>query len=424
VPDLAVGLTWIGCGVWVRSRNRSAGALAMAVGAAWFLGGVVPGGLYWHRGPLVHLLLAYPRWRPRTRLGMASVGAGYVVAVATPVWRDERASITLACALAAAVLWEYAGAVGHTRHRRTHALQATAALSLVLIAGAVARLAVPEGNAAIPALLAYEAVLCGAALGLASGLWRSGSPAITDLVVDLGETRSGPLRDALPRVLGDPSLQIGYWVDSTGGYVDDAGRPVSTPGPGEDRSATTIELEGRPFAVLVHDAAVLEDPSLVAVVGTATRLTASNAALQAEVRAQVDELTASRRRLVVAAAEERARLEERLERGAEQHLVKILATLRTASPDRADEHLVKAMSHLERTVGELHDLARGLYPRELAEGLRPALAALTQASAVPVQLHATGERFPAEVEVAAYFTCAEALANVTKHAGASSDRST
>jgi signal transduction histidine kinase len=179
-------------------------------------------------------------------------------------------------------------------------------------------------------------------------------------------------------------------------------------------------MDERPFAVLIHDAAVLEDPALQKAVSTATRLTASNAELQAEVRAQLDELTASRRRLVVAADDERARLEARLERGAEQRLLRILSGLRRPTPSGSDEHLTKAIAHLQRTVEEVRDLARGLHPRELAEGLLPALSALAEATAVPVQLRVTDERFPTEVEAAAYFTCAEALANVMKHAAASS----
>jgi signal transduction histidine kinase len=72
------------------------------------------------------------------------------------------------------------------------------------------------------------------------------------------------------------------------------------------------------------------------------------------------------------------------------------------------------------TIEELIALARGLHPRELAAGLRSALTALADRSDVPVKVSAPEDRFPADVEVAAYYMCAEALANITKHAAATS----
>ncbi|TWD72015.1 hypothetical protein FB561_7592 [Kribbella amoyensis] len=418
LPDLVVGLVWIACGLRVWNANRGTAALSVAVGVTWFLGGVVPGGLGWHRGPLVHLLVAYPGSRPRTRPGRVAVGIGYLVAIVPSLWRNNVLTIVLAVALVAVVVHERVGSVGRTRRRRTRALQATVVLAAVLVTAAVLRMTPAEGATVLPILLTYEAVLCGIAVALTLDLGRTGSPAVTDLVVELGETTSGTLRDTLARVLGDPSLRLGYWSDDAHTYLDDRGSVVRRPGP--TRTATAIASDGHPLAVLVHDPAVLADPALVEAIGTATRLTASNVALQAEVRGQVDELTASRRRLVVAADEERARLVQRLEHGAEHHLQTVLARLRTAFQDPPDEHVARAIDHLDRTLAELHELARGLHPRELADGLRPALVAVAEASAVPVRLTVTDARFPTEVEVAAYFACTEALANVAKHAEASS----
>ena len=166
-------------------------------------------------------------------------------------------------------------------------------------------------------LLAYQVALCVVAVMLAVRLVAPRTAVVADLVVELGETRSGTLRDALANALGDPTLEIGYWSPS-GEYVDVNGRSVHVPAGGGERAATFIERESRPFAVLVHDRSVLEEPALVDAVAAATRLSAANAALSADVQAQIDELAGSRRRLVLAADEERRRLEVRLHDGVER----------------------------------------------------------------------------------------------------------
>src|SRR5262249_8240477 len=137
-------------------------------------------------------------------------------------------------------------------------------------------------------LLAYQTSLSAVALYLAYGAVRRPweRPEVTDLVVDLGVSRAGTVRDALAQALGDPTLEVVYRLD--GGYVDAAGRATTLPLPGSRRQVTQVE-----DAVLVHDAAVLDDPALVAAVAATTRLAAANARLQAEVRTQVAELEAS-----------------------------------------------------------------------------------------------------------------------------------
>ena len=189
-----------------------------------------------------------------------------------------------------------------------------------------------------PALLAYELVLLGIAIGLYVRL-RGPEAAVADLVVELGETRSGTLGDRLARALGDPTLEVGYWSPDATAYLDDAAA-ARVPGPGIGPVATRVEREGRPFAMLVHDAAVLADPALVEAVASAARLAASNVALQAERRARAGELVASRRRLLVAADRERRALEARLRRGPEQRLAEVDALL--AGVSRRDEHVARA----------------------------------------------------------------------------------
>jgi signal transduction histidine kinase len=296
----------------------------------------------------------------------------------------------------------------------------------VLAATAAARLLLPPGKVSGPSLLVYEAALCLLAAGLLAALlvapWQRA--AIADLVVELGQARSGTLRGALARALGDPSLEIGYWLPDRGAFVDAEGRTLTPPEPGSGRSMTVLEREGQPVAVLVHDPAVLEDPGLVEAVTSAAQLAAANVRLQAEVRARVEELGASRRRIVQAGDEERRRLERRLHEGVEARLGELAATLRRGQRSATGQQTRQKISHAEeqllKTLEELRRLAHGLHPRVLSEeGLEGALATLAKDSPVPVDLQVTTAQLPPALAAAAYFVCAEALVNVAKHAAAS-----
>jgi signal transduction histidine kinase len=407
----ATGFTW-----FVGNFAR-AGVAAVAWGAAHLV--------YLHRGPLVQLVLTYPSGRPGSRLVRGTVAVGYVVAVITPIWRSAGATIVLAVALLAVCARDYAQSVGRLRRARRIALQATGGLSLVLAATAAARLLLPPDEVNGPALLVYEAALCLLAGGLLAGLlvapWQRA--AIADLVVELGQARSGTLRGALARALGDPSLEIGYWLPHRTVFVDASGRVLSLPALDSARSVTIVEREGQPVAVLVHDPAVLEDPGLLEAVTSAAQLAAANARLQAEVQARVEELAASRRRILQARDEERRRLERRLHDGAEARLRELAGTLRrgrwSASGEQTKKQIARSQEQLTRTLEELRRLAHGLHPRVLAEsGLEAALAALASELPLPVKLDVTTDQVPPRVAAVAYFVCAEALTNVAKHAAA------
>jgi signal transduction histidine kinase len=438
IPDLAVGWTFIGCGLiaWTRRPESRTGALLAATGFTWFVGNFANVGVaapawvaahlvYLHRGPLVQLVLTYPSGRPGSRLVRGAVAVGYAAAVITPIWRSEAATILLAGLLLAVCAREYGRAVGGARRARLMALQAAAGLSLVLAGTAAARLLLPRGEVSGPSLLVYEVALCVLAGGLLAGLlvapWQQ--MAVADLVVELGEARSGTVRGQLSRALGDPSLEIGYWLPDRAAYVDAEGRVLALPDTSSGRSVTLVEREGQPVAVLVHDPAVLEDPGLLEAVTAAARLAAANARLRAEVRARVEELAASRRRILEARDEERRRLERRLREGAEARLRELAVTLRrgqgSVSGEQTRDQIAHAEEQLGRTLEELRRLAQGLHPRVLAEhGLADALAALAKDFPVPVDLNVASPQLPQRVAAAAYFVCAEALANTAKHAAA------
>ncbi|MEV4165269.1 ATP-binding protein [Nonomuraea dietziae] len=361
--DLAVGMSFAAAGVFRLRTSRSVGLLLTAVGMAWFAGNLDPALWYWHRGPLVHLLIG----QPRTRLELAAVVSGYVAAVVQPTWHSDMVAIVLVTGLL--VL------------RRTGPM---ACFALLVYGGAAARTFLLPGTAiALP--LAYQAGLVVLAAVL---VWRAPGDRLTDRVIELSET--GSLRQALAETVGDRSLNVGYLRD--GHYYDDSGARL------DPRRGTVISHEGRPLALIVHDPAALADPALAEAVAAAVRLSVANAALHAEIRASVLELLASRRRLLLAADEERGELAEQLAEGP----LRRLAALPGAGPVLAD----------------LHRLALGLRPRELDGGLAPALRALARSAAVPVQLTFPETRLAPELEAAAYYVCAEALANTAKHARA------
>jgi signal transduction histidine kinase len=148
----------------------------------------------------------------------------------------------------------------------------------------------------------------------------------------------------------------------------------------------------------------------------------SAAIANAESRAQ---LTASRARVVATADETRRRLQRDVHDGAQQRLVHTVITLKLARDALArnamrPELIDEALFHAERATAELRDVVRGILPASLSRGgLRTALHSLAADLAVPVDVHVTAPRLPAETETTAYFVVAEALTNVVKHAHAS-----
>jgi PAS domain S-box-containing protein len=150
--------------------------------------------------------------------------------------------------------------------------------------------------------------------------------------------------------------------------------------------------------------------------------------LNAELRAGVDELRASRARIVEAADSERRRLERNLHDGAQQRLVTLALDLRLArgrvssDPDEACRLLDTAAGQLAEALAELRELARGIHPAVLSDrGLVPALEVLANRAPLPVAVVSElGARLPAAVEAAAYYVVSEALANVAKYARATS----
>jgi signal transduction histidine kinase len=177
-------------------------------------------------------------------------------------------------------------------------------------------------------------------------------------------------------------------------------------------------------AAIVHDRALDDSRDLVRGAGAAVALALENERLDAELRARVEDLRASRERLVRAGLDERRRLERDLHDGAQQRLVALALTLRLArgkADGEAADLLDEAAAELQHATTELRELARGIHPAVLIDhGLGPAIGALANRAPVPVEVAALPNgRLPAPVESAAYFLVAEALTNVSRYARAS-----
>jgi signal transduction histidine kinase len=245
---------------------------------------------------------------------------------------------------------------------------------------------------------------------------------VADLAVQLGRgVPVGGLRDVLARALRDPSLQLAFPAPDGEGLVDADGRALPDP-TASNRAITRVEHDGELLAVLIDDPdAVAEDPGLAEAVGSVARLALENERLAAQVRAQLEEVRASRQRIVDAADAERRRVERDLHDGAQQRLVALAMRLDLAreTTGASSQLLDEATAELRAAVAEVRDLARGLHPPILTEaGLRPAIEALAERAAVPVTIDAPERRYPAPVEAAAYFVINEAITNTTKYAGA------
>jgi signal transduction histidine kinase len=226
---------------------------------------------------------------------------------------------------------------------------------------------------------------------------------------------------ALADALVAPTLALAYWLPDSERFVDALGHPVEVSGVGW----TEVELQGRRIAAIAHNPALHEEPQLVRAAGAAAALALENQRLAAELRARIEDLRASRARLVEAGDNERRRLERDLHDGAQSRLVALALKLKLARMNVADESeaatlLDESSSELQASLDELRELARGLHPVVLTDrGLTAAVRILADRAPVPVEIEALpAERLPPPVEIAVYFVVAEALTNVAKYARA------
>jgi signal transduction histidine kinase len=164
---------------------------------------------------------------------------------------------------------------------------------------------------------------------------------------------------------------------------------------------------------------------LVEAVGSAAGLALENARLAAEVRAQLEEVRASRARLAQAADDERRRVERDLHDGAQQRLVALTMRLeqaRRTAPGSA-ALIDDTQAELREAISEVRRLARGVMPPILTEaGLAAAVESLAERAPIPVVVAVPDRRFPQSIETAAFYVVTEALTNAVRYAAASEVR--
>jgi signal transduction histidine kinase len=264
--------------------------------------------------------------------------------------------------------------------------------------------------------LAFLAALLDARLA------RSGAG---DLLVELRADPATDLQAPLSRALRDPSLRVAYWLPQYGAWADARGRPVALADGRPGRATTVIERDGAPVAALLHEASLSDERELLDAVTAAAGIALENSRLQAELRAQLEELHSSRLRVLTAGQRERQRLERDLHDGAQQRLVGLglelgLLQQRVGADPEARAQVESARRGVSTALAELRDLARGLHPAVLtAHGLQVALESVAARTPLPLQLSvAVPERLPGPVEVGAYYVVCECLTNVGRHAGA------
>ena len=470
LAGLAAGWAVIGAGFYVwRRRGKRAGLLLAAAGVAWFFpewdnpgvgtaAAFTFGLVTYALAPavLAHAVLTYPSGRLASPLQRLAITVAYadaalllgllpalffsppgqgcslcppnlLLADAQPglfealnrwgIWLG----LVWTIAVGALIVWRLAQAAPPLR--RAAAPVIVAGTAYLLLAWSDFAHSLPRGMLGTDEFeyrlwLGQAAALCVIGLGVAWSwlLGRRARAAMAALVVELGESPPpGALRDVLARSLGDPGLEVAYPLADPGRLVDAAGTGMD-PAKRDGRAVTPLARQGQTAAVLFHRPGLLDDPAIVEEVAAAARLALDNERLQAEVLAQLEELRASRARIVTTGDAERRRLEHDLHDGAQQRLVGLALALRLtrarlsacADPDlRA--LLDRAGQRLTAAIGELRELAHGIYPAALTEeGLAAAVEALAEHTPTPITvIHMPQGRFPDPVEAAAYFVIAE-----------------
>ena len=242
---------------------------------------------------------------------------------------------------------------------------------------------------------------------------------------DVREDRRAPedIGQVLAQALRDPEAELLFWLPASEVYATVTGGEAVLP---RDRRAKTPVLrDGNRTAVLLHEPALLERRALLDSVLGAAGLSIEIARLRVEVRRQLAEVEASRRRIVEAGYEERRRLERDLHDGAQQRLVTlgiVLRRLQRSLPREAgmlSPAFDSAVDEVAAAVSDLRTIAAGVRPPRLDDGLAAALRDLAQSAPLHVDVEAPVERVAPSVEAAAYFVACEALTNAVKHAEAS-----
>jgi signal transduction histidine kinase len=424
--DYAVGVGFAVTGAWLWAAERGLGLLSLTTAATWFAGTlatVVPGlpgypadvAVLAYRAVLVHLLMRASGAPRRAGPSRWLIAAGYL-AVLLPDPADGLASAAVMTTVAAVTAQTARRAHGDSRVILAATALAAAAISAIwwLTARGAAGAGVQLANDA--ALLAAAALL---AFGADPGARLHG--AINALVVELGPSRrpNAPVSTMLAGALADPELEVRYAAPGMG-WFSERGDPVDPPpadqGSGS-RQVTKAAAPGGGEVALVHSRGIRPDPALAQAAAQAAALVLDSARLSAEVREQAIAVRESRRRLLSVGDAERQALETRLQAGPVGRLQRADETLADLSGDTA----ANARTQLAIALDDLAHIAQGLFPGQL--GLHPIetiLREMVNGMPITANLMTSGplQDLPSAQKALVFFFCSECLANVTRHAKA------
>jgi signal transduction histidine kinase len=250
---------------------------------------------------------------------------------------------------------------------------------------------------------------------------------VSDVVVGIENASTlVQVRDALRRAVAEPHLELAFRQPTSAGWVDTLGRHLDLGDLGKSRLLIPLDdSAGHPLAVVVTDERLAAhrdvlDPALIAV-----RLSLDNARLETMALSHLDDVEQSRRRVLLARAEERRTVERDLHDGAQQRLLAASASLSRARARASDPASLAvldiARDDLRAALRDLRELAAGLHPALLSQsGLGAALGSVTERLPLGVHTEVEARRWPADIEMAAYLVICECLTNVVKHSGAGS----
>ena len=487
VPNIAIAWTFLGAGLiaWWRRPASWVGPLLLLAGFALLLRkleysddsvlftlGFALSGLY--AAVFAHVVLAYPSGHVRDRLERWFLYLVYGLALLLPLAVllafDSQRSCLFACSHADRPRPEsLIGVIGDdTVYGVVHRTQqiggygvagslfivlilrrlyrssrpARRRLALLMLAGLAAGFRaitdtvysfVPRSNVEGLALFSIqEAVQIALPIVLLVALLneRLARANVADLVRKLAETPPSEVATPVGRALGDPSLEVAFWMPARRGYVDAEGRVYELPAAGSGRAVTPLAHDGEPVAVLVHDPALLEDARLLESVCAAALMSLENARLHADLQAQLLKVRESRTR-IVAAADDRARAHRARpprRRPAAAGGARARAPHAPSGGSAADGHGDEdAAPGCGRRASrppssELRDARAGRLSGapHARRGLRRHSTTLAAAHAGAPSTSSTlpPDRLAPDVEATAYFVACEALANAVKHSRA------
>ncbi len=231
---------------------------------------------------------------------------------------------------------------------------------------------------------ASQALVATIPFGFLVGLLRTRlaqGAAVSELVARLGQAPGeAELRAALADALGDPTLALAYWLPHERRFVDAAGREVTMP----ERGWTEVELQGRRIAAIVHDPALSDERDLVRAAGGAAALALENQRLSAELRARIEDLRASRTRVVSAGDTARRRFERDLHDGAQSRLVALALKLRLARMAVDDEsEAAGAARRVERRAAGARSTSSASSPVACTRSSSPTAASTPRCGSSP-----------------------------------------